>query len=205
MRTFIATVVGITALFVSADAQPRRVGPFTAVEAGGKFRVEVTVGQSQSVEVTGADADQIATTIRGDELLLTPAQRTWFGPEPDFDAVVHITMPRVNRLQAMRGADMRATDLRVGALSLDAAMGGQLKVSGVCTRLDASASMGGMIDARDLDCASANASASMGGSVDVRAHDAGEASASMGGSVDVRGEPARRSSSATMGGDVSIN
>jgi hypothetical protein len=204
MKTFLATVVGVLALFVSADAEPRRVGAFSAVEAGGRFRVEVMVGSRQSVEVTGPEADQVATIVRGGELLLTPTHRVWFGPEPEIDAVVFVTTPRLERLQAMRGADVVAAG-NLGALDIDAAMGGQLTISGVCTELNASASMGGMIDARELDCARAHASASMGGSVDISASEAVEASASMGGAVDVRGAPTSRHSSASMGGSVSFN
>ncbi len=205
MKTFIAAVVGVLALFVSADAAPRRVGAFSAIEAGGRFKVEVVIGPHQSVDIVGADADEIAAAVRGDELLLTPTRRTWFGPEPAFDAVVRITTPRLDRLQAMRGAEVSVTNLSANAINLDASMGGQLEASGVCSNLRASASMGGMVDARALQCANANASASMGGMVDVHAREGVDASASMGGSVDVRGAPARRSSHAAMGGAVNFS
>ncbi|HWA00820.1 MAG TPA: DUF2807 domain-containing protein [Caulobacterales bacterium] len=205
MRSVLAAVSMLAAFTVAASAETRSVGPFNAVEARGRFRVEVIQGPTRLVEITGPDAQRVAARVHGDELVLSPVDRNWFGPEPEINAVVHVTVTALESLQASRGAEIEARDVHAGQFNADASMGGVLRVSGGCARLEAAASMGGQIDAGALNCTDVRADASMGGSMRVTARNAIEAHASMGGVVAVSGEPSRRETHSIMGGEVSFN
>lgn len=201
-----AIILALAVCTVSAaSAEPRSVGAFSSVEAQGNYRVEIVMGDRQSVEIEGPDASRIAARVRGEELVLTTTDRRWFGDEPELDALVRVTTPRIESLQASRGAQLTATGIRATELNLDATMGGLMNVSGVCTSLDATAAMGGLLRAEGLTCTEARASASMGGSVSINATRLIDANASMGGDINVGGGASERSQRAFMGGSISIH
>lgn len=205
MKSFAMTAaVALAALTASAGAETRNTGAFSSIEAKGRFMVEVTVGPLHSVEVEGPDADEIATRVRGGELVIQPTDSPWFGPDPEFDATIRIVTPRLTGVSASRGAEVTVANAATSDLALDAAMGGIVRAAGTCTRLDASAAMGGMIEAAELTCGNVDASASMGGVIRVAAREGVDASASMGGDIRIDGAPRRRSTSSTMGGAISI-
>ncbi|MES1201060.1 MAG: DUF2807 domain-containing protein [Pseudomonadota bacterium] len=202
MRKLIAAglVLGAFALAI-AHAEPRSAGQFSSINARGQFRVEVVAGP-QSVDVSGPDANRIAVHTEGGELVLSLVNPPWFGREPHLDAVVHVSTPRLEHLRASRGASVHAVDVRADAFDAAASMGGELEVAGVCRQLDADASMGGVVNAASLTCASVHADASMGGVISASAHQSAEGSASMGGTIAFSGNPAQRNRHAIMGGDV---
>lgn len=192
------------AMASSAIAETRNLSGFEGVAASGRYSVEVTIGSAFAVEVTGPEASRLRTWVDDDTLKIEPRNRPWFGSEPRIDASVRVTLPRLVSLAAARGADVRAADLQAGALSLAAAMGGEVTASGTCTALSAAASMGGAVDASDLQCTSADVAASMGGDARVFASQSLDAAASMGGSVRVGGAPAHTEIATSMGGDGDI-
>ena len=81
-------------------------------------------------------------------------------------------------------------------------MGGELRVSGACTNLDAAVSMGGSIRAESLECRDADIAASMGGDARVFASNRYDAAASMGGSINVSGGGRSGDIATSMGGSV---
>ncbi|MBL8550713.1 MAG: DUF2807 domain-containing protein [Hyphomonadaceae bacterium] len=217
---FILAAAGPLASPAAAEASEA----FSRVEAEGRFKVDVATGAAHGVEVVGDDAGRVEVRVRGGELQLRQTGGfAFFGP-PKLDAVVRVTAPAIGAIEASRGAritaDVGGGDLSVIAaqggmvtvragtrprLEAKAAMGGIVEVSGTCERLEASASMGGIVDAEGLACAEVRAEASMGGVIEAQASQVGDASASMGGSVEIAGAPERRTSRASMGGDVSFH
>lgn len=188
----------------AASAAPRDVGAFNAIRASDQLRVEIATGERHGVDVSGGDASRIITRVDNGELRIRLRARPWFS-SPQLDAVVRVTTPGVTAIAASRGVTVRAENIAAAHLSLSASMGADIRISGQCGALQASASMGGSIDARALACETGAASASMGGSARVNTSQALQASASMGGSVNVDGAPAERDSSSSMGGSVSFN
>ena len=224
LRIFAATAMAL-ALAAPAFAENRNLSGFSNVGASGRFRVEVTQAETFAVSVDGRDAAQVETRVSGDRLRITQ-RGGWFGlGRRELDALVRVSLPRVEglaaaagvemnaeaiasddiRLASAQGAELTVGDLRASDVSLAAAQGGLLNVAGACETVEASAAMGGVIDAERLDCANADASAAMGGVVEVHATQSVDASAAMGGVVSVSGAPQTRSASATMGGDININ
>lgn len=217
----IAAGLSVTVM-APAQAETRQVSGFESVVASGRFRVEIAVGEGYSVTVEGADAARIRTRLDGGALRIEPARRPWFG-EPRYDALVHVTLPRLEGVSAARGAVVNATaggecsafdaaaamgaDLTVSGLmcrtvSASAAMGAELELAGACGTADLSAAMGASIDTTALQCRDLDASAAMGGEVEAFASNSYDASAAMGGDISVRGGATVRDRSTAMGGSV---
>src|SRR5262249_47308446 len=136
--------------------------------------------------VSGRDAGRIETTVERQSLRIHADNRPW----ARYDAVVRVTMPRLNAIAAAAGSDVRVTaPMRADAVSLAAHSGAQLRVSGDCQNVNAAVSSGADIDAGGLNCTTANVSASSGGHVSVQAHHNITASASSGAEIVVRGRP----------------
>jgi len=201
MKYLTTLAVSVMALSVSAAAETRNLSGFESVSAEDRLQVEVATG-AYSVQITGADASRVRTQINGDSLKISQRNRPWFGETPRLDAVVRITMPRVDGLSASRGAELSASGIEARNVSLSASMGGELRVVGTCGTVTAAASMGGVIRAEDFHCERADVSASMGGEARVYASETYEGSASMGGAINISGDGASNGRATAMGGTI---
>jgi hypothetical protein len=202
MRTFLIAGAAAIALATAAAAETRNLSGFTGVAAEDQVDVEIRTGEGYSVNVTGRDAARIRTEVRNGTLKIRDANRPWFGRYRVLDATVAITLPRLEELAAARGAEIEARDITARDISISAAMGGVIEISGTCAALDVSVAMGGVLDADNFRCATADISAAMGGVAEVYATERFDASAAMGGTIDIAGG-ARGESSSSMGGVIS--
>jgi hypothetical protein len=205
MRNILIATAAFAALAGVANAEIRNVSNFTGVSASDRIHVEVSIGDRYHVEVTGSDADKVTTRVDDDNLIIRRTNRPFWGGTPPIDATVRVTMPAVENLGSSRGAELTAENITAQNISLAAAMGGELRVSGTCATVDAAVSMGGTIRAQDLECQNANIAASMGGDARVFAANSFDASASMGGSVNVAGGGRGDDIATAMGGSVDTN
>lgn len=205
MKYVLATAAAIALVSASAaSAEPRQTGHFTSVKAYDHVVVEVRNGPQLSVDVTGPQADRIATSIDMDGALkISDRNRPWFGRSRPIDAVVRITMPNIEDLASAKGATLTAYDITAHDISIVAAMGGTLTINGTCHAVDATAAMGGELRAENLHCQTADISAAMGGDARVFATDTFDATAAMGGSVRIGGG-AHGDTTAAMGGSIQI-
>lgn len=205
MRSMLIASTAFVVLVSGAHADTRALSNFTGVSASDRIRVEVALGEPYRVDVSGADASRVATRIDDGTLIVRRTNRPIWGGTPPIDATVRVTMPRVENLASSRGAELAATDMNAQALSLAAAMGGTLIVTGDCDSLDVAVSMGGSIRAEGLECRDADISASMGGEARVFASRRYDVAASMGGTVNVAGGGQRGDIALSMGGSVDSN
>src|SRR5262245_57275605 len=110
MKRFLAVALLAAGMAGAANAQTRDLTGFTDVHASDRMTVEVTVGDTYSVQVTGSDAERIRTRIvDGHTLRIEDARRPWFGRSPRLDATVLVTAPRIEGVAASRGAELTAT------------------------------------------------------------------------------------------------
>lgn len=205
MRTTLITSALVLVLAGVAHAEVRNVSHFTGVSAADRIRVEVSIGDSYRVDVSGSEADKVTTRVDDGTLVIRRTHRPFWGGTPSIDAQVHVTMPAVDSLASSRGAELIAANVTADNMSLAAAMGGELRVSGTCGKLDAAVSMGGSIRAQELQCRDADIAASMGGDARVFASNSFDAAASMGGSVNVAGGGRGDDIATSMGGSVDRN
>lgn len=199
MRLILAASALVLASAGVAHAEVRNLGGFTKVSANAGTDVEVTVGGAFSVEVTGRDAARIVTRISGDTLIVEPVRGfSWRGRQ----ANIRVTMPRVDGLSASSGADLVATGINGGAITLDSSSGADLRVSGACTTFSADASSGSDIDARQLRCESGSVDVSSGADAMVYASGRLDVDASSGGGVVAYGNPGIGNIDLSSGGSL---
>lgn len=200
MRLILAASVLVLASAGVAHAETRNLTGFTRVAARAGTDVEVTVGSGYSVEVTGRDAARVTTRIDGDTLVVEPVRGwSWRGPR---DANIHITMPRVEGLDASSGADLIATGLNGGEVSLATSSGADLRVSGTCASFEADASSGSDLNAQNLRCESGSVDVSSGADARVFASGRLDVDASSGGGVVAYGNPGIGNIELSSGGSL---
>lgn len=202
MTIFGLAAVGLLAA-QSVSAEPRALSGFDRVYVEDNIAVEVHMGAAFAVDVSGPEADRVLTRIEGDRLKIWERNRPWFGPDRRVNARVSITMPAITGLAAARGASLQAEGIQAQDIALAAAMGADLRVSGACRAVEASAAMGAMLRAGDLHCATADVSGAMGAGVWVYASENFDASAAMGSAINVAGG-GHGDSSAAMGGTINV-
>jgi hypothetical protein len=200
MRLILSTSVLALTSIGPAQAETRNLSGFTAVEASAGTDVQVTVGRGFSVEVTGRDADRIVTRISGDTLHVHPERGNWW--RGIRDAHVRVTMPRVTGLGASSGADLVATGVDGGNISLSSSSGADLRVSGRCDTFNADASSGADIHAAELRCATGNVDVSSGADARVFASERLNVDASSGGGIVAHGNPGIGNVSMSSGGSL---
>lgn len=186
MRILLATTA-IALLASPALAETRPLSGFTKISASAGTRVEVGFGSNFLVNVEGRDAARIVTRVSNGTLVVEPVRGwSWRGPR---NAIVRVTMPMVEALDASSGAHIEATGVPGGALSLDASSGAALDVAGACSSFNADASSGADIDAEALRCETGSVSVSSGASAHVYATGRLDVDASSGGDVVAFGNP----------------
>lgn len=199
MRLILTASALVLATAGVAHADVRDLAGFTKVDASAGTDVEVTVGSTFRVEVTGRDADRIVTRISGDTLIVEPVRGfSWRGRQ----ANIRVTMPRVEGLSASSGADLVATGVNGGAVALDSSSGADLRVSGTCATFSADASSGADIDARQLRCESGSVDVSSGADARVFASGRLNVDASSGGGVVAYGNPGIGNIDLSSGGSL---
>jgi hypothetical protein len=184
-----------------ASAEQRQLSGFTGVSAQAGTDVRVTVGGDFSVEVIGPDADRIITRISGNDLIVEPRRTGWFQRGPR-NARVRVTMPSVSALSSSSGADLVATGVNGGAISLDASSGADLRVSGTCSSFEADASSGADIHAAALRCENGSVDVSSGADVRIYASGRLDVDASSGGGVVAYGNPSVGNIDLSSGGSL---
>ncbi len=200
MKAFLTTSALVMALTGAASAETRPLSGFTSVSASAGTQVEVATGENFAVEVTGRDADRVTTRVVGTELRVG-RQSGWTWGRGN-DAVVHVTMPRVEGLEASSGAQLRAANVRADRLTLDSSSGGGLTVAGACREFAADASSGSRLNAASMQCERGSVDASSGARADVNATGALNVDASSGGDVYASGGAQISNVSLSSGGNL---
>ncbi|MEZ6024105.1 MAG: DUF2807 domain-containing protein [Hyphomonadaceae bacterium] len=202
MHRLIAPALLTMALAAPAMAETRSLTNFDSVNASDRLVVEVSMGQAFAIDVDGPDANKVETRIQNGVLHIRQTNRPWFGSPRAINATVHVTMPAVQGLAASRGASLRAHAITADDMSLAAAMGGELEISGACRSLSAAASMGVVVDADAFECETADVAASMGGEANVFASASFDGAASMGGTIEIAGGGHASDTATSMGGTI---
>lgn len=183
-----AAAISVIALLAAsaASAEPRNLSGFTQVHASAGVRVDIAIGQSFAVDVTGRDAGRIVTRVEDGVLIIEPV-RNWGFQWGRRDARVRVSMPRVDGLQASSGAVISSQGLNAEAITLEASSGANLTVAGACASFDVDASSGAVIRAAELRCQDGVVDVSSGASAHVFASNRLNVDASSGGDVVVHG------------------
>jgi hypothetical protein len=187
MRLILAGCVLAIASVGTALAAPRDHSGFTRVDSSAGTDVQVTVGSGFSVDVSGPGADRVVTRVSGQTLVVE--RRRGFSWGVPRQALVRVTMPRVEGLSVSSGSDLNVTGVNGGDITLDSSSGADLRVTGRCASFVADASSGADIHAQELRCENGSVDASSGADARVFASGRLNVDASSGGGVVAYGNP----------------
>ena len=190
----------IALLAGTAQAETRPLADFTGISASAGTRVEMAIGPIFSVDVEGRDAAKIVTRVEAGRLIVERERGwNWGGRR---EALVRVSMPSVEALEASSGARLDASGVDAETLELEASSGAVLTVSGACRSFTADASSGAVVRASELHCVSGAVDASSGASVTVHASGALDVDASSGADVVAAGSPQIGDISLSSGGSL---
>lgn len=201
MRFFAVSAIAGLSMLGLASAETRPLADFTRVSASGGLDVEVSIGPSFAVEVTGRDAARVVTRVRNGELEIAP-ERQGFWHWRSREAAVHVSMPSVLGLEASSGSRLVARGLQGGSLALDASSGADLIALGACSEIEADASSGAHLDASALACERGSVDVSSGARADVNVNGRLNLDASSGGDIYASGDPEMGNISLSSGGSL---
>jgi hypothetical protein len=211
-----------------ADTKTLEVTDFTGLDVASGIHAEAVTGSTFSViadSPNASDLQDLRYSVSGG---VFHASYDWdifeiFQPFRR-NITLHITLPRLDRIDISSGANLVATSPVGDALSIDASSGAQATVTaasastysidassgaavtidGTCQSLATDISSGASVDARKLACADATANVSSGGHASVTASSSITANASSGGGIDVFGHPSVKTLDSNSGGRVSF-
>lgn len=202
--------------------QDREVAKFSGIDAREGIKVNVVIGQAESVKVTADDnyINDLITEVENGTLVIRWARKMNFRSR---SATVDVVATDINRIVASSGASVKSKTLDVNTLATAASSGARIEIdslhaskldaesssgalivlSGEAERAELDASSGARIKGSNLTAGNAKASASSGASVSVNVTDNLAAAASSGGSIRYGGKPQMSDISASSGGSIS--
>lgn len=94
-----------------ASAENRDVGSFDAIDMSGAARLEITVGQPESLVLEGRSASikRVTTEVRHNTLFIESKPRDWFMSNNRRRITVRISIPKLQSLEVEGGNDVRVT------------------------------------------------------------------------------------------------
>lgn len=174
-----------------AATDSRVLPTFSNITSQGAYKLVVTVGQEQSVVLSG-DAELLAkikTTVQGEQLLIAMPERS----NVRWDDRVHIaiTVPQLNAYQFEGAGTTTLNNLSGEQFRLSYQGVGSLTVTGQVQRFVLRAQGVGSLDAKGLNARHVDARLEGVGSADVRASESLTAKVEGVGSLTYYGKPAR--------------
>ena len=102
--------------------ETREVGAFSAVEMSGAARLEITVGQPESLVLEGraSSVERVQTEVRHNTLFIESKPRDWFMSSNRRRITIKISVPRLESLQVEGGNDVRLTGFDGGESNIQA-------------------------------------------------------------------------------------
>lgn len=181
---------------------------FDAIEIGGVYNLDVTVGEAFRVDISGTpeDMDKIDVYVDGGALVLSQERRKGvkWNMNRGKEITAHISMPSLNALSIggvgvgeIKGVESQTFDMSIGGV-------GEFVISGNCGTLEANVGGVGNMDLRDLKCKQADVSLAGVGEMSIYASERVKVSAAGLGSVDVYGNPKEVEKSKTFLSNVKI-
>lgn len=170
------------------STETRDVDRFTSVRLSGAFEAEITVGDSQSVEISGeGDLDKkVQTRVKGGELEIIQVGDSWRE-----DAIeVTITVASLEEVIVDGAADLEIDGVSSESFELRLPGAADVEVSGTCGTFIVAIAGAASVDAEDLECDNVDISIAGTGEVIAYARQSAQARISGLGSIEIYGEPA---------------
>jgi len=126
----------------------RQVAAFSALEAGGAYRLDVKQGLTTSLELEGDDnlLPLVETTVKDGRLLIRSRETL----RPTSDIAVRITTPRVESVSLAGSSELHLSGIDGPALRLQISGSGEAWVKGRADQLDLTVTGAGEVHASHL-------------------------------------------------------
>jgi hypothetical protein len=113
-------------------SETRDVTAFDAIDMRGAARLEITVGQPESLVLEGRSASiqRVETSVRHNTLYIESKPRDWFMSSNRRRITVKISVPRLESLQVEGGNDVRLTGFDGGDSSIQASGAAHISAEG---------------------------------------------------------------------------
>ena len=104
-------------------SETREVESFDSIDMRGAARLEITVGQPESLVIEGraSSIERVETEVRGDTLYIESKPRDWFMSSNRRRITLKITVPELESLEVEGGNDVRLTGFAGGETKIRAA------------------------------------------------------------------------------------
>lgn len=193
----------------SADiAQAYDLTDFDRISVTGVYELEVEIGDSYSVDITGParELERVQAKVEGGVLTLGTKDRVGGGKlRLHKDSVTaKITMPAINGIDVAGVVDGEIRGVKAERFRASLSGVGDLDIVGECVDLDLTVSGVGDLDAEDFVCENVQVSVSGVGSATVYASQSVNANVTGMGNIKVYGSPANVEKSGGMFSNVTI-
>ncbi len=160
---------------------------FDAIEVGGAFDLEITLGDEQKIVMTIDDNlwDNLEAEVHGSTLEIGWDKNC----QPDDDCTVVIVVRELKGMEIHGAADVEIEGYRGDSFSFDVSGAAELEMDGEVDRLDINVSGAGDIDTRELMAKSVEISVSGAGEAKVYASESFEGRVSGVGNIHYWGDP----------------
>ena len=184
----IAGALVFTPAVADEASEMRNVSTFSRILIEGALDLNVSVGGSQSVEVSANEdyLDKVETSVRGDTLLIEMKKGRW---RRNTDVVVNISVAELNglKIEGAADVDIDGVDSEDFDLTIDGA--GDIDISGKCITAEFEINGAGDIDAEEFRCEDVEITMNGAGDADVFASRRVVATINGVGDIDVYGKP----------------
>lgn len=189
-------VTGVAACGDFRDSGPvvsenREVGSFEAVDIKGAARLEITVGEPESVVLEGHEevVERLETSVEGDTLHIRSKSRDWIIGRDDRGLTVRLSVPQLKSLRLEGGHDVHLRGFDGGASRIDAEGAVNMRGEGRLDELEIRMSGAGKANLAELVVADAKVTVDGVGSVVVYPTDELDATMNGVGAIHYIGEP----------------
>jgi hypothetical protein len=169
--------------------ESRETEPFSGLEISGAIKASVTIGQPQSVEVSGDDnlVPMIITEVRDGTLVVR--MEPWSRIQTKEDFTVTIVTPELQELSVSGACHVDVEGLEVGEFTVDISGASHVAASGRCNQLVADLSGASALKCVALEAESVKLDVSGASNAKVTATDRLAAEASGASTVRYAGDP----------------
>ena len=186
----------------SGDMETRTLDlkEFEAINVGGAFDLEITLGDEQKVVMTIDDNlwDNLEVEVSGGTLEIGWDKSC----SPEGDCRVEIVVRKLEEVDIHGAAEVEIRDFHGDSFSFDVSGAAELEMDGTVDKLDINVSGAGDIDTRDLKAKSVKISVSGAGEAKVYASESFEGRVSGVGSIDYWGDPEHQRTKVSGIGDI---
>ena len=109
--------------FGPSRSESREIGSFDSIDMKGAARLEITIGQPESLVIEGRSSsiERVETDVRHNTLFIQSKPRDWFMSNNRRRITLKITVPSLESLEVEGGNDVRLTGFDGGDTSIRAA------------------------------------------------------------------------------------